>query len=157
MHMTKFLRHKSKKHKSRRLKTKRNKSRRHYKRKTYKKRRGFLGGNPPDPVPPNHPIPCAICNEKFPRNTMCVPSSCPSTTMPGTRRPYADRSHRVQQGCWFPSAENPHSAFARENESHICPGCEKGQPPNPPLQQDPNPEIVDLVSDSDEDTPPPIY
>ena len=87
---------------------------------------------------------------------MCVPSSCPSTIMPGTKRYYSDRSHRVCQGCWFPSEENPNSAFARENESHICPGCEKGQLPNPPLQQPPNPEIVDLVSDSDEDAPPPI-
>jgi hypothetical protein len=80
---------------------------------------------------------------------MLVPSGCPNTIMPGKKRPFADRSHRVCQNCWWPQPGNPDSGFARVDGPHGCPGCKRGLPPNPPLKQVGPIEVIDLLSSSD--------
>jgi len=135
-------------------KTKRNnkrKSRRNNKRKfrRSRKNRSVVARGPNSPISPTGLVSCSMCNDKFPRNEMLVPSGCPGTTMPGTKRPYADRSHRVCSGCWWPKEGKPNSGFARLDGPHGCPGCKKGLPPNPPLKQPEVAEIIELLSSSD--------
>ena len=137
--MLKYLRHKSK----------RNKSKRHRKHKSLRKRRGLARGPNSDPILPNAPISCAMCDNNFPRNEMLVPSGCPNTTMPGTKRPYADRSHRVCQECWWGKPGKPETGFAHVDGPHGCPGCKRGKKPNPPLKQPAVVEVIDLISSSD--------
>ena len=132
-------------------KTKRNnkrKSRRNNKRK-FRRSRSVVARGPNSPISPTGLVSCSMCNDKFPRNEMLVPSGCPNTTMPGTKRPYADKAHRICKGCWWPTKSNPNSGFAREDGTHGCPGCKKGLPPNPPLKRPEVTEIIELLSSSD--------
>jgi len=89
-----------------------------------------------------------MCGKKSPRNQMLVPSGCPNTFMPGTKRPYADRAHRICQDCWWPTDADPNSGFASVNGPHGCPGCKKGLPPNPPLRRPEVTEVIELLSSS---------
>lgn len=139
--MPKLKRNKSNKNKSKKSK---NKSSR-----TLKKRHGLARGPNSEPISPNALVSCAMCDNKFPRNEMLVPSGCPSTHIPGTKKMYADRSHRVCQDCWWPQPGNPESGFARVDGPHGCPGCKRGLPPNPPLKKPAIIEVIDLVSSSD--------
>jgi len=134
--------------KTKRTNKKQKKIRRKFRRS--RKNPSFLARGPNSPISPNAPVTCSICNNKFPRNEMLVPSGCPNTYMPGTKRLYADRAHRVCQGCWWPSPGEPDTGFASVNGPHGCPGCKKGLPPNPPLKQEKIIEIIDLVSDDEE-------
>jgi hypothetical protein len=150
--MTKTLRHKYRRNKSRRHNKSRKsiKSRKH---RSYKKRRGLARGPNSDPISPDALVSCAMCDKKFPRNTMLVPSGCPGTFMPerqkGKKRMYADRSHRVCQKCWWGDPGKPESGFAHVDGPHGCPGCKRGLAPNPPLKQLREVEVIDLLSSSD--------
>lgn len=118
-------------------------------RRTLRKKRGLARGPNSDPISPTSLISCAMCEKKFPRNNMLVPSACPSNRIPGTKKMYADRSHRICQNCWWPKPGNPESGFARVDGDHGCPGCKRGLPPNPSLKQPEVIEVIDLISSSD--------
>jgi hypothetical protein len=132
----------------RNIQKKSSRSKRHKIKKTVK-RKGLARGPNSDPISPDALVSCALCDQKFPRNTMLIPSGCPNTNIPGTKRLYADRSHRVCQNCWWPQPGNPDSGFARVDGPHGCPGCKRGLPANPPLKQLGNIEVIDLISSSD--------
>ena len=123
-----------------------NKSR---KNRSYKKRRGLARGHNSDSISPTAKISCAMCDDKFPRNEMLVPSGCPNTIMPGSKKPYADRSHRVCQECWWGKPGRPETGFAHVDGPHGCPGCKRGKKPNPPLKRPEVVEVIDLISSSD--------
>jgi len=74
------------------------------------------------PISPNANIPCCMCERKFPRDKMFVPSAC--------LRKNLERAHRICEDCWW----EPQTGFAREDTHHSCPGCKKHLPLNPPIK-----------------------
>jgi len=104
--------------------------------------------NSDSPISPNALVSCAICDRRFPRDDMLVPSACPGTMMPGTRRFYGERAHRICKRCWWPKRGKPNTGFAREDGTHKCPGCERVLPPTAPLKRSPvKEEDIIVISD----------
>jgi hypothetical protein len=74
---------------------------------------------------------CCICGIKIRIEDGLVPAKC--YTKNG-----AIRGHRICKKCWF-------NEFAKESDTHSCPGCVKGLPLNgPPIDTS---VVVDLTAD----------
>ena len=85
---------------------------------------------------PTDPVPCCMCDNKFPRNITMVPSIC--------LRKHGEKAHRICQDCWW----DPKTGFAREDAPHECPGCKTGQSLISPLKKkNPKPEDIIVISD----------
>ena len=58
---------------------------------------------------------CCVCEEPTTYDKALIPRACPYGS---------DRQHRICPDCWW-RGKNDKIAFANENASHQCPGCEK--------------------------------
>lgn len=61
---------------------------------------------------------CCLCEEPTTYDKALIPRACPYGS---------DRQHRICPDCWW-RGKNDKIAFANENASHQCPGCEKQWP-----------------------------
>jgi len=75
---------------------------------------------------------CCSCSKEINKMGSFIPRKC-------SRINYLN-SHRLCKECWFDGT----NAFANENRSHNCPGCEKNLPLTINTKND---EIVDLTED----------
>ena len=71
------------------------------------RRRRMKAGNP------NHK--CCICGKSI-SNDGLMPRTC--------YMKYGENAHRICQDCWW----DPNTGFAKETDTHGCPGCIKGIP-----------------------------
>ncbi len=108
-------------------KSRKNRTRRNY--PSYNKfmKREFIkvkssGTSSPAPISPKSNVRCSMCDRMFPRDTMFAPVACLQKNR--------ERSHKICEECWW----DPQIGFAREDDTHRCPGCKRGLPLNPPLK-----------------------
>lgn len=83
---------------------------------------------------------CCICEEPITYDKALIPRACPYGS---------DRQHRICPDCWW-RGKNGKIAFANENASHHCPGCEKQWPLSnykSSTTQIKNTDIIDLDSE----------
>lgn len=129
MSNSKYHRRKSRKFR----KSRKNRTRRHY---PHFKRLFNARGTSQSPISPKANVPCCMCDHKFPRDTMFTPSRCLQT--------HRERAHKICEECWW----DPQIGFAKEDTTHSCPGCKRGQPLNPPLKiKEPIVEEIIVISD----------
>jgi hypothetical protein len=64
----------------------------------------------------NDKVICSICEKIVPIKETLIPQKCLTK--------YGRSAHRICENCWW----DPVSGFAREYESHKCPGCIKKLP-----------------------------
>lgn len=82
----------------------------------------------------NEKVTCCMCEREVDKNNTLIPRECLNKNM--------SKAHRICLDCWW----DPVSGFARENETHVCPGCAK----NFPLTIVKNkPKFVDLTLDDE--------
>ena len=64
----------------------------------------------------NEKVTCCMCEREVDKSNTLIPRACLNKNL--------SKAHRICLDCWW----DPVSGFARENETHGCPGCAKNFP-----------------------------